>query len=215
MKPHSSPYCLAFAAPALAQRYRRKRLRRRDYARLQHKPQLENRLQWRTSRALLAELRDSHPRHLPCLSHKNDHALIALGKSKPGADLEYRRPRDYLALARHSFHPQENAWLAAHPDPQTAFYQLWTLKEALIKAENLRFPTHLSHVGLIDGQLFSPGGHTYRWLTLELDTHWIASAVWTDSGEHLPHLLIYHPQAMHVIRLDGNLALPSLQHHAL
>ena len=210
MNNHTSPYSLAFAPPSLAARYREHDLDAADRARLRTTPHLSERPQWRTSRALLAHLRNAYPGYIPCLSHKHDHALVALGRHKPGADLESLRTRNYFALAAHSFTAQEQDWLRAHPEPQSAFYQLWTLKEALIKAENLRFPAGLRQTGLHGGELFSVSRRPYRWLTLCLDEHWIISAVWPDIGTHRPHFLTATPSTR-LMRLAGNLPAPLLK----
>ena len=51
-----------------------------------------------------------------------------------GADLEGVRSVDHLGLARRYFHPNEVAAIERHADPQAAFFQIWTLKEAVVKA---------------------------------------------------------------------------------
>ena len=206
-------YLLAFAHPALAAHYQRAQLCAADLARLEAKPALEARLQWQTSRALLACVQTRHSALHSCLSHKEDYAALALGHNKPGVDLEKLRPRDFQALAAHSFSAQEYAWLAQSRVPAQAFYQLWTLKEALIKAEDLAFPTDLRHCGLHDGRLFSPRGQSYRWLSLLLDGQWLLSALWPDMGELPADLQLFTPHPVAVEKLDGNLDMPGVQWH--
>ena len=71
-------------------------------------------------------------------SHSGDMALIAIARSVvPGIDLERRRPRAHaMQLAQRFFHPEEAAALAALPisEQEPAFLQLWTGKEAVLKA---------------------------------------------------------------------------------
>ena len=71
-------------------------------------------------------------------SHSGDHALIAVARGiAPGIDLERRRPRPRaLLLARRFFDNDEAESLAALPeeDRATAFLELWTAKEAVLKA---------------------------------------------------------------------------------
>ncbi len=71
-------------------------------------------------------------------SHSGDHALIAVGRGvTPGVDVERKRPRPRaLDIARRFFSADETAALSALPatDIDSAFLQLWTAKEAVLKA---------------------------------------------------------------------------------
>lgn len=71
-------------------------------------------------------------------SHSADHALIAVGRQiVPGIDLERLRPRPRaLEIAQRYFSAGEAAALATLPaaDRSTAFLELWTAKEAVLKA---------------------------------------------------------------------------------
>ncbi|MBF2029516.1 MAG: 4'-phosphopantetheinyl transferase superfamily protein [Oscillatoriales cyanobacterium C42_A2020_001] len=72
------------------------------------------------------------------VSHSNGMALYAIGRDRMvGVDLEYRRPlSDLPSLAKRFFSNQEYAVLtsldAVHQSE--AFFQLWTCKEAYLKA---------------------------------------------------------------------------------
>ena len=69
------------------------------------------------------------------LSHSHDQALLAVSEGlEVGADLEGMRSADHLGLARRYFHPNEVAAIERHADPRAAFFQIWTLKEAVVKA---------------------------------------------------------------------------------
>lgn len=74
-------------------------------------------------------------------SHSGDRALVAVARSvQPGIDLEHRArrgARDVLALAQRFFAAQEAQALAALPaeERSSAFLQLWTVKEAVLKAQ--------------------------------------------------------------------------------
>ncbi|XKH01075.1 4'-phosphopantetheinyl transferase superfamily protein [Marinobacter nauticus] len=72
------------------------------------------------------------------LSHSRGRIAIAISNAGPcGIDLEHHRPRaNLMALAEQWFHPDETGCLASldEPDQIAAFYRLWTMKEALIKA---------------------------------------------------------------------------------
>jgi 4'-phosphopantetheinyl transferase len=71
-------------------------------------------------------------------SHSGDQALIALGRHvMPGIDVERRRERPRaLEIAQRYFSIDEAATLATLPavDRSTAFLELWTAKEAVLKA---------------------------------------------------------------------------------
>jgi 4'-phosphopantetheinyl transferase len=65
--------------------------------------------------------------------------LIAPNGWRIGVDLEIKRPRDVLKLARFGFHEDEvRALESAVPESRLAlFYTLWTLKESFAKALRL------------------------------------------------------------------------------
>ncbi len=71
-------------------------------------------------------------------SHSGSHALIAVARRiAPGIDLEQMRVRPRaLEIARRYFSADETAALAALPVParDAAFLDLWTAKEAVLKA---------------------------------------------------------------------------------
>lgn len=71
-------------------------------------------------------------------SHTGDTALVALARSvAPGVDIERLRSRSRaMQLAERFFHPEEAAALASLDTTarQRAFLQLWTGKEAVLKA---------------------------------------------------------------------------------
>lgn len=72
------------------------------------------------------------------LSHSHDLALYAFARGRAvGVDLERVRPlADALAIARRFFSPQEVGVLQAAPTAQREmlFFEIWTRKEAYIKA---------------------------------------------------------------------------------
>ena len=72
------------------------------------------------------------------LSHSGDRALLAISDTLVvGADLEQVRPLEHLELARRNFHPQEVAAIESQPtegEQRQAFFRIWTLKEAVVKA---------------------------------------------------------------------------------
>ena len=71
-------------------------------------------------------------------SHSGDQALIAIARGiAPGIDIERLRPRPRsLEIAQRYFSADEAAALAALPlaDRDVGFLELWTAKEAVLKA---------------------------------------------------------------------------------
>ncbi|WP_109124656.1 4'-phosphopantetheinyl transferase superfamily protein [Dyella sp. C11] len=81
-------------------------------------------------------------------SHSHDQALIAIARGVvPGVDLERLRPHPKaVPIARRYFSPDETTALESLPDGQRdrAFLELWTAKEAVLKAlgRGLAFGLH-------------------------------------------------------------------------
>lgn len=71
------------------------------------------------------------------LSHSSDWIACAISLDTTlGIDIEMIDPaRDIMALAQVAFHPSEYQWLQHQPRErqESAFYHLWSLKEALYK----------------------------------------------------------------------------------
>jgi 4'-phosphopantetheinyl transferase len=71
-------------------------------------------------------------------SHSGDQALVALARGlAPGIDLERRRARaNALQIAQRFFTAEEAAWLGTLEEAErcTAFLELWTAREAVLKA---------------------------------------------------------------------------------
>ncbi|OOG62475.1 4-phosphopantetheinyl transferase [Rhodanobacter sp. B04] len=92
-------------------------------------------------------------------SHSGEHAVIAVGRHvTPGIDLERLRPRPRaLDIAQRYFSADEAALLAALPaaDRSAAFLELWTAKEAVLKAlgRGIGFGLHRLSIARVDAQL--------------------------------------------------------------
>lgn len=75
------------------------------------------------------------------LTHSGELALVAISTSaEVGVDVERLRPMpDAVRLATRFFTPAESAALAQVPEPEraSAFFRLWTRKEALLKATGI------------------------------------------------------------------------------
>jgi phosphopantetheinyl transferase len=70
------------------------------------------------------------------LSHTQGLVACAVSETNPvGVDVEYWRARDFMALADYAFGPREREEVAH--DGISAFYRIWTLREALSKASGI------------------------------------------------------------------------------
>lgn len=86
------------------------------------------------------------------LSHSGQWIALAVScESDIGVDIELpRKPRDFLRIARHYFHPQECALLETSPLEllPVHFYRLWTMKEAFFKARGTGISEGLGRINL-------------------------------------------------------------------
>jgi Phosphopantetheinyl transferase len=92
-------------------------------------------------------------------SHSGSCAVVALGRHlELGIDVEQRRPRPRaLEIAKRYFTAAETSSLAALPvgERDEAFLQLWTAKEAVLKAlgRGIAFGLHRLDIARVDGRL--------------------------------------------------------------
>lgn len=72
------------------------------------------------------------------LSHSGDYVWLAIGgKQQLGLDIQHQDPNiDTAAIADYALHPSEMAYLEDQPEPakRPAFFDLWVLREAALKA---------------------------------------------------------------------------------
>lgn len=129
-------------------------------------------------------------------SHSHDQALIAIARGAlPGIDLERLRPHPKaIPIARRYFSPDETAALEALPADQRdrAFLELWTAKEAVLKAlgRGLAFGLHrLSIAGPSDLPVLHrlEGYEAEQWQLhrLILDDAHIGTLAWQGSPRRI------------------------------
>jgi 4'-phosphopantetheinyl transferase len=122
-------------------------------------------------------------------SHSGDTALIAVARGcAPGIDVEQLRPRPRsLELARRFFHPNETAFLTALDASrrERAFLQLWTAKEAVLKAMGRGIAFGLDRLQLavspaLPRLLWLDGDDASQWqlCSLDLGEGYVASVAW-------------------------------------
>lgn len=106
------------------------------------------------------------------LSHSGDQAVLAVSNQREiGIDIECVRPLDHLDLARRYFHPNEVSAIEAvkAADEQLlAFFRIWTLKEAVVKAigKGLSIPLDTFDVSIATSppaMVLSPEGAPPTW----------------------------------------------------
>jgi 4'-phosphopantetheinyl transferase len=129
-------------------------------------------------------------------SHSGDQALIAIGKAvSPGVDLERLRPHPRaLSIAERYFSPEETAALAALPEGQRdrAFLELWTAKEAVLKAlgRGIAFGLHRLSIGgssdaPVLGRLEGHEAGHWQLHRLMLDHDHVGSLAWHGEPRHV------------------------------
>ncbi|HEX7140823.1 MAG TPA: 4'-phosphopantetheinyl transferase superfamily protein [Vicinamibacterales bacterium] len=92
------------------------------------------------------------------LSHSHDFIAIAVAHAPVGIDVERIRPEvETSEIASRYFRPDEVQWIANQRQRDLAFFQLWTLKEAIIKADGRGLSLPLDEVCVDLAALSSPG----------------------------------------------------------
>ena len=136
------------------------------------------------------------------LSHSGDYTLIGVTKRlRVGIDIEGTRSNiEYLELSRRLFSPSECAWLDSRPDPEqlTAFFRIWVVKEAFLKATGVGLSDSLNEITVTFGSNGSVGLRygpddtpETRWLAKELElVPGYASAVVVEEPAGSPPLKI-------------------------
>ncbi len=95
------------------------------------------------------------------VGHAADKILIAISDSLVGVDVEYMdRELDVTDIAKTCFSPAEQAYVRTSADSVTAFYRLWTRKEALLKATGKGIDDDIVHVPALDGVHDTPAAYT-------------------------------------------------------
>jgi 4'-phosphopantetheinyl transferase len=129
-------------------------------------------------------------------SHTVDKAIIAVARGiTPGVDIERIRPRPRaMPLAERFFHPEEIAALRAlgKSERELAFLQLWTGKEAILKAlgRGVAFGLHRLHLDVTtspSGLLWLDGEDATQWQlqSLETDNDHIANVAWRGASRDI------------------------------
>lgn len=130
---------LLIGSSDIARLFNIKELNPEDRARYLAHKNLQESLDFKTSRALLS-LHGKGERY--CISHKNGNAAVAFYAKGVGVDMEEIKPRKNLIDLFGFFANEEEEAFFYTLDAQNQllfFYELFTLKEALIKLKNSDF----------------------------------------------------------------------------
>ena len=113
-----------------------KMLDRKDRRRLKKYPNLAKLNSFKLSRCLKFKAKK---RGKICLSHKENIAVLAISKEKVGVDVEELKQRNFDGVIKFCFNKKESEIYANAKDKMQKFYEIYTAKEAVIKAKNLAF----------------------------------------------------------------------------
>ena len=111
------------------------------------------------------------------VSHSGNWILLAIGRVSVGVDIEQINLQfSFQDILATSFSSQERAYINAESDSQRQFYQLWTRKEALLKAtgkgmdDDFRRVPSLDGLHVVDsGLIGGPGNWLVRSFTIATD----------------------------------------------
>ena len=99
-------------------------------------------------------------------SHSNNWILLAIGRVEVGIDVEQVDAGfPFQDIVLHSFSPREQAFIDRSPSSRQAFFQLWTRKEALVKAIAQGIDADFDSIPALDGahDVAGLGGEAAAW----------------------------------------------------
>lgn len=133
------------------------------------------------------------------LSHTPGLAAVAVAEAPCGVDAERPRAVDALAVARRYFAPAEAAWLERQEagSRERAFLQLWTLKEASVKALGIGLATHMARLSftLDDGMPRACGEAPLQVRLESTEARTVAGVVATAAPVRWETQALEHPDA--------------------
>jgi len=119
-----------------AEKFSPKMLDRKERRKLKKYPNLVNSNSFKLSRYLKFKAKK---RGKICLSHKENIAVLAISKEKVGIDVEELKERNFDGVIKFCFSKKESEIYENSKDKLQKFYEIYTAKEAVIKAKNLAF----------------------------------------------------------------------------
>jgi 4'-phosphopantetheinyl transferase len=127
------------------------------------------------------------------ISHSGNWVVIALDSEELGIDIEkINSSFDYAIILTEHFTSSEQSFIHNAENPSSAFYFLWTRKEALVKALGRGLQENLKIFSVLDGDKFSDE-HARTWKIKSFNV-----------GEEYSASLAYCSQPSEICFLDGS-----------
>ena len=136
----------------------------------------------------------SHPSLYFNLSHSNDCALIAIGASPVGVDIErIDYDFDYHPILYATLNSHETGQLMKSKYPARTFYSFWTRKEAVVKATGLGISNDFRNILTVERAITDPNhsltqGNRIKVLGFDLGNEYLGALALVDyvgSSENL------------------------------
>jgi len=109
------------------------------------------------------------------LSHGEGISIIGISDQQIGVDVEpIDRKADHEALTERFFSDAEKSWIEAQQHKERAFFEIWTRKEAVLKASGLGISTNLSALNTTHQPIELKGG--WFWKTIPYRNYIISLA---------------------------------------
>ncbi|PST83362.1 hypothetical protein C7T94_12355 [Pedobacter yulinensis] len=109
------------------------------------------------------------------ISHTEDQILIALGQAAVGIDLEFMNHAfDFESISIHSFSSDEMSYVQRQRNNAVYFYEIWTRKEALLKASGKRVIENMNQICSLPDVVTMPEG-AYKLYSFKISRNYVAS----------------------------------------
>ncbi len=147
---------------------------------LRNKPELPNNLGWQVN-----------------ATHSGNWILLAIGKSSVGIDVEeIKRDFTFTDVIPISFSTQEQEYLEADGENKVRFYELWTRKEAFVKAIGSGIDETFSQIPALTGF------HTWETTNLAAAGEWVIDSFHVAEGYSAAIAHNYSPKNIQFYTLD-------------
>lgn len=200
---------LFFTNPDYSKKYMSSTLDNIDKKRIINNPKKEDDINWRNSRALKYYINQNYIYENLSISHKNNYALIGINQGKIGVDLEQIITRNWRKIINKIANDHEKEIINNHPNPLLFFYQIWTIKEAIIKLEQLSFYPNITKIGFKDylnNYLLTNQNNNYRFIILMIN-NFIISAVWQNKKNNTVKIINNQQNDYQIIKKSDDVVI--------
>lgn len=119
----------------------------------------------------------SNPEWYFNIAHSGNWILLAIARASVGVDVEEVKPDfPFRAVIPFSFNTQERQYIDVAEQGRLRFYELWTRKEALVKATAQGIDDNLTQIPSL------PGVHRTTTNRMEVDDAWVVGGFWVADG---------------------------------